>query len=218
MPADDFLDEKVASRKQDSLLSADNRQLLCYIVTTWLAVDTAAQPPGGDKMEENRLDSVREEGIDIVTEKSAAVILSEKGLKYLGQTGPWVRFLSVMFFICIGFMVLGGLAMLIVGMTGTLLGKSNPAYTALPGGTVAAGLVYIVTAILYLAPAVFLSRYASTIKKMRNEPSSQTLEDAVKYQKSFWRYTGVFVAIVLVVLAAALAFSFAVGVFMFLNR
>ena len=174
--------------------------------------------PGGDKMEDNTPDSLREDAVEIPAAKSEDVVLSEKGRKYLSQTGPWVRFLSILFFISIGFMVLGGLAILIVGMTGSLLGPSNPAYSALPGGPFAAGLVYILAAILYLAPAIFLSRYASAIKKMRVEPSSRLLEGAIKYQKSFWRYTGVIAAIFLVVLAAALAFSFAVGLFMYLNR
>lgn len=107
---------------------------------------------------------------------------------------------------------------MIVGMTGSLFGKSNPAYETWPGGTLAAALVYIAAAILYLAPAVFLSRYASAIKRMRSDPSSQLLEGAIKYQKSFWRYTGVISAIFLVVLAATLAFSFAVTIFMYLNR
>ncbi len=169
-------------------------------------------------MEENRFDSAPEEAIDLPEEKSQDVILTEKGRKYLGQTGPWVRFLSILFFISIGFMVLGGLAILIVGMTGSLFDKSNPAYEAWPGGTFAAGLIYIAAAILYLAPAIFLSRYASAIKRMRSDPSSRLLESAIKYQKSFWRYTGVITAIFLVVLAAALAFSFAVTIFMYINR
>jgi hypothetical protein len=182
------------------------------------AGDPAGKLPGRDKMEENTIDSVREDAKYIPEGKSEDVILSEKGRKYLSQTGPWVRFLSILFFISIGFMVLGGLAILFVGMTGSLFGKTNPAYSVLPGGAFAAGLIYIVAAILYLAPAVFLSRYASAIKKMRGEPSSQVLEGAIKYQKSFWRYTGVIAAIFLVVLAAAMAFSFAVGIFMYLNR
>ena len=169
-------------------------------------------------MEENTLDSAREDTIEIPAAKPEDVVLSEKGRKYLSQTGPWVRFLSVLFFLSIGFMILGGLAIVLVGMTGSLLGQSNPAYNVLPGGAFAAGLVYILAAILYLAPAIFLSRYASAIKKMRSEPSTQALEGAIKYQKSFWRYTGVIAAIFLAVLAAALAFSFAVGLFMYLNR
>jgi len=169
-------------------------------------------------MEENALNPVYEDRVDVETTKSEDVCLSEKGRKYFSQTRPWVRFLSIILFICIGCMVLGGLMILLVGMTGSLLGSSNPIYDMMPGGTFVVGLVYIILAILYAAPAVFLSRYASAIKNLQAEPSSQVLEGAIKYQKSFWRYIGVLTVVSLVIMAAAIAFFFAIVFFMFLNR
>lgn len=169
-------------------------------------------------MEENTLDPSSEDSVVVEEAESEDVLLSEKGRKYLNQTGPWVRFLSVIIFISVGFMMLGGLAIVLVGMTGAFLGKNNPVYDVMPGGSFAVGIVYVVAALLYVAPGLFLVRYASSIKKLNAEPSSLALENALKYQKSFWRYIGVITVILLVFVAAALAFTFTLGFFMALNR
>ncbi len=170
-------------------------------------------------MEENSLDPSSGDEVVFEDANSEAVLLSEKGCKYLSQTRPWVRFMSIIVFIGAGFMILGGLAMMIFGMTGAFFsGNNTPAYGATPGGSFAAGIVYIILSVLYIAPGIFLSRYASSIKILDATPSSEALERALRYQKSFWRYVGVLTVIMLVIMAAAIAFSFAIGIFMFLNR
>lgn len=169
-------------------------------------------------MEENSIDPVPDKTAEIETVKSDAISLSEKGLKFLSQTKPWVRFMSIIVFISVGFMALGGLAMFLVGFAGNIFGKAAEPYTLVPGGTVTAGIVYIVLAVLYIAPGIFLSRYASAIKKLEASPDSRSLETAIKYQRSFWRYVGVITVFCLVVSAAVCAFLVAVALFNFINR
>jgi hypothetical protein len=166
-------------------------------------------------MEENSIDPAPDKTADIETVKSDAISLSEKGMKFLSQTKPWVRFMSIIVFISVGFMVLGGLMMFLVGFAGNIFGKAAESYTPVPGGAVTAGLAL---AVLYIAPGIFLSRYAAAIKKLEASPDARSLEAAIKYQRSFWRYIGVITVFCLVVSAAVCAFLVAVALFNFINR
>ena len=177
-------------------------------------------------MDENSMDSVPDntpggEEIkprDTGAEQPEDVFLTADGQKFLNQTRPWVRFLSIMVFIGAAFTLLGGLMVILVGLTGNFFGAGSGAFDQLPGGGFALGLIYMVMAVLYVPPGIFLSRYASAIKNLESTPTSQGFERALKYQKSFWRYIGIFTVIGLIVLAAALAFSLAVALFMVVNR
>jgi len=146
------------------------------------------------------------------------ILLTAAGQKFLNQTRPWVRFLAVMVFIVVVFAVIGALIMLLVGMAGNLVGAGSETFGILPGEGIIIGLVYLVIAVLYIAPSIFLFRYATAIKVLESTRTSQALENALKYQRSFWRYIGILTVICLIFAAAAVAFSLAVGVFMYLNK
>jgi len=177
-------------------------------------------------MEENSMDSVPDntpggeevKPADKGEEQPEDVLLTADGKKFLNQTRPWVRFLAIMVFIGAAFILLGGLMIILVGLTGSIFGASGGVFEQLPGGGFAVGLIYLVVAVLYVPPGIFLSRYASAIKILESTCTSQALEKALKYQKSFWRYVGIMTVIGLVVTAAVIAFSFAVALFMVANR
>ena len=146
------------------------------------------------------------------------VLLTAEGLKFLNQTKPWVRFLAVMVFIVVAFAVIGALIMLLVGVAGNFVGSGNNTFGILPGEGMIIGFVYLVIGVLYIAPGIFLFRYATAIKVLESVRKSQALENALKCQRSFWRYIGILTVICLIVTAAAVAFSLAVSVFMYLNK
>jgi len=159
-------------------------------------------------MDENSTDSIPdntsggEEEVFVnkgTKDKPDEVLLTANGQKFLNQTRPWVRFLSIMFYILTTFTLLGGLTVLIVTMSGNLFNSENNAFGQLPGGGFELGLLYLVMAILYVPPGIFLSRYASAIKTLESTPASDVLERALKYQKSFWRYVGILTVIVLII-------------------
>ena len=137
---------------------------------------------------------------------SADISLSPAGQRFLNQTRPWVRFMSVMMFIGAAFMVLMGLLMVVMGIgTGAMSvsqGRLGGLMNAL--GPAIAGVFYMILALLYIAPGVFLSRYASSIKLLETSRSGQALQDALKHQKSFWRYIGIATLIGLILAAVAI--------------
>ncbi len=148
------------------------------------------------------------------------ITLSSRAQHYLEQTSPWVRFISILNFVCAGLMFLLGLVMMLVGLAGRLapndigIGRS-----ALPGAVagVLLGMIYLLLACLYIAPGVFLSRYASAIRFLRSNRTADALEDAVRHQKSFWRYVGILALIGLVVAVLGLA-VFLIGMSLLVAR
>ncbi len=121
-------------------------------------------------------------------------------LRYLKQTKPWVRFISVIIFIGSGLVFLLGLV-LILG-AGLLSSLSKNVFGGAPLGML--GFVYAVLACLAFFPALHLSRFADGIKKALSKDRTGGIEFALKNQRTFWRYMGIFLLTILVLQIAAL--------------
>ncbi len=147
-------------------------------------------------------DAVPETGSDNTGFVPADLPLTAAAQQFLYQTGPWIRFISIMIFIGSGFMALLGLAMILMSI-GTWIPWGHSQFSKLSVGNGAIGLFYILFAILYVAPGVFLSRHADAIGMLRVRRSAQALEDTFRNQKSFWRYVGI-LTIIKIILGASL--------------
>ncbi len=119
----------------------------------------------------------------------------------LRQTKPWVRLISVLMLIGSAFMVFGGVAMMAMGAAGM---------PGMPGAIL--GLVYIVMAILYVVPAVYLWRYAGRIGSFLQQESIGSLASALEAQKSFWKFVGIVALIVLCIYAFIIVFAAIAGI------
>lgn len=146
------------------------------------------------------------------------VTLSSRAQQYLDQTSPWVRFISILIFVCAGLMFLAGLVMMLVGMVAGLVpaGMERAAFPGTVAGALV-GVVYLVLACVYIAPGVFLSRYASAIRTLRSSRTAQALEDALKQQRSFWRYIGILTLVTLAIAVLSLA-VFLIGMSLLVTR
>ena len=123
------------------------------------------------------------------------LIVSDEMLDALNATRPWVKFLAILGFVFTGLSVLFGLAALI-GLYGRFLKPGLPAFVG-----PASGVFYLVMALfLYLIPSIYLYRYAKVIAGL---PASagEAFENALRLQKSFWKYVGIFTVILLILYA-----------------
>lgn len=150
------------------------------------------------------------------TDGSAVVVgLTPLAQQYLDQTRPWVRFMSIVIFVMSGLMVLMGIGMLLVSMFGGFAlrdtGASGVLGSAMVGGLLA--LLYVALACLYVVPGMHLARYASAIKLLKTNCDTGLLEDALKHQKSFWRFVGILTAIGLALAVVGMILAVGVGVF-----
>jgi magnesium-transporting ATPase (P-type) len=116
-------------------------------------------------------------------------VVTEYMLQKMRETGPWTRLISVMGFIGMGFMVLMGL-MVMLGSSFIPQGEGAPPIALM-------GIFYILLSLVYLFPLLYLFRYSSAVKRLR-ENSQQAMEDALSYQKSFWKFVGILTIIGLI--------------------
>jgi preprotein translocase subunit Sss1 len=115
--------------------------------------------------------------------------LSAVAMNALRATKPWVRFISIMTFIGAGFMVLGGIGMIFAGvMAGAGKGAMFPGWL---------GGAYLALAAIYLIPALLLNRYANGIASLMRTQRMSDVEVALGAQRSFWKFTGILVIVVL---------------------
>jgi ABC-type multidrug transport system permease subunit len=130
--------------------------------------------------------------------------ITESMIDYLNQTKPWVRFLSVLLFIAIGLMILGSL----VGMVASLAASSGrQAEMMIP-----LFLLYFALGFLYLPPAMFLWKYASAIQSISLDKVTG-MEQALRYQKSFWKFMGILAIVILVLYVIAIVIFIVMGAF-----
>lgn len=111
----------------------------------------------------------------------------------LGQTKPWVRFISILGFVGAGFMVLGAAGLMITAIAGGM-GRRGP----LGGMEAGVGVMYLLFALLYVPPSVFLFRYASAIGRILPGNEAEGIERALVAQKSFWRFVGIMALVIIV--------------------
>jgi hypothetical protein len=167
-------------------------------------------------MNENPINTVQDSGPGDAVIAEADITLTSMAQRYLNQTRPWVRFLSIMMFIGVVIMILSGVVMLAWGVVGQLspIGRTFPMP---PGRAALLGLLYFILAILYIPPGVFLFRYASAIKFLESNRTAQALENALKRQKSFWRFVGIVTVIYLIFLVAVVAFLIVMAIVLFMR-
>lgn len=134
-------------------------------------------------------------------------------VEMLAATKPWVRFLSVITFIGAGFMLLAALVMTVAGGAGMFAAASNDGMPKALAGSMGVILaaVYVVLAVVYIYPGVKLWKYASSIGRLIQSGSAEDLVEALKQQKSFWKFVGILMlamlALYIVAIIAGVAFA-----------
>lgn len=120
--------------------------------------------------------------------------VSEATVEILRGTRPWVVLLSVLAFI-------GGGLMAAVGLIAA----------ASKGPAALLGLVYVPIAAAYVYPGIKLRGYGAAIARLTATRTSADLEDALRQQKSFWKFSGIASLALLAVYAVAMVVLVAFG-------
>jgi hypothetical protein len=120
--------------------------------------------------------------------------------RYLREAAPWLRFIGVLSFIGCAFMFLGGITFLIMAV-------------ALPGfgggwGDLGGGLgsvAYIVSGALMFFPARFTYNFGAKIRRYLQSGAEDDLEQALKNNKSLWKFNGILYIICLALVPVGIA-------------
>lgn len=112
--------------------------------------------------------------------------VSDRTVAALRKTRPWVLLIAVVSFVFTAFtLLLGLIAMAEEG---------------------AEGLVFVVSAAIYVVPGLALTRYARAINKLLHGGGVAELDQSMDAQASFWQIAGIYtlIAVVLSVLGFVL--------------
>ncbi len=121
--------------------------------------------------------------------------ISQQAIQALAGTKPWVRLCSVIGFIGSGFMVLGGIFMILGGAVGlSQISESSPLGFA---PLALMGFVYLILAFLYIYPSVKLWAYGSRIVELMSSRAEVDLIAALDAQRAFWKFVGIMISIVI---------------------
>src|SRR5687767_10772849 len=117
-------------------------------------------------------------------------------IEHLRATKPWVRFMSIILFISVALIFLGAVVILLVptGMGGS-------------GVSALIAIVYLAMGALYIVPAYFLHQYASSIRSLEQGGGDVAMEEALRNQKSFWRFVGITTLVVICIYAIVIVFA-----------
>jgi len=136
------------------------------------------------------------------------VAVTAATIEHLRRAKPWVRFIAVMSFI-------GSVLLVVLGLVLAVMGSALPAMfggSSNPGVGIGMGIVYLLLALLYIFPGLYLWRYANAIDSLVRYPQSLTLEEAMKHQTAFWRFVGILSAVMIAIYAVIFALAAVFGV------
>ncbi len=115
--------------------------------------------------------------------------VSPSTIAMLAATKPWVRFMAVLMWIGVAFMLLAAVGMGAFSMLGLAKqGQANPFGGA---GLIAMAAIYGVMAFVYIYPAIKLWKYANRIGSLGSTRSVTDLDAALNEQRGFWKFIGV---------------------------
>jgi uncharacterized membrane protein len=136
--------------------------------------------------------------------------LDQTGRAHLSEAAKWAKFLSIMGFIGCGLIVLVGVffGSLFSTFSGELNRTGPYGDMATSGGLGAvAAIMYIIIALIYFFPCLFLFRFATKMKTALASNDQETLNNSFQNLKATFRFIGILTLIGLCFWVLALIFG-----------
>ena len=110
-----------------------------------------------------------------------------ESLGFLNTTAKWTKFLAIMGFIGIGIMLIAGLFMGVVFSVFNYI----PTNTPMPFPMRWFGLIYIILAVVYIFPVIYLNNFSNYISKAVTLRETVFLTIALNNIKRHFKYMGI---------------------------
>ena len=119
---------------------------------------------------------------------------NEAAKAYLRESAKWAKFLSIIGFIIVAFIVIG--ALFFIGGMGAMATMAQE----LPLGFSSAfvGFFYLIIAAFMFFPAMFLNKFSKKVKSGLEQSNSTELAAGMEYLKSWFKFRGIVTLIVVV--------------------
>jgi hypothetical protein len=130
--------------------------------------------------------------------------LSSTSKQALLTASKWAKFLSIIGFIGIGFMVIGALALIVNISISSNFNKTQFGYI---------GISYLIFAVINFFPIYYLLQFSNKIQAGINNSDNMSVEEGLVNLKSLFKFIGI--TTIVVISSYILAIVFMVGVFSF---
>jgi hypothetical protein len=136
------------------------------------------------------------------------LVLNSNSKSFLREIGKWCFFFSILGFVSILFFVITAILM------GTVYAPMIDLVTAqqgLPDLSLYVMLVYLVVAVLYIMPVLYLFKFSRKVKVALATKSDDTLAEALENLKSHFKFIGVVTIITISLYVLLFGFSLIAG-------
>jgi hypothetical protein len=130
------------------------------------------------------------------------IVINEDSKTYLLESAKWFRFLGIVGFVMVGLIVLIGI------FASISLSMISPEMDALGIPSFVVGLYYIVIAIIYFFPCLYMVRFARNMNTGLVNSSQEYVTEGFRTLKVLYRFWG----IVTIIALGFVALSFVVGI------
>lgn len=139
--------------------------------------------------------------------------ITPEGSCYLRTTAKWAKFLAIVYFVLIALMIIGGISMLAgarsMGVNPSVAAMGNTPFMGFASSTffVSMGVMYLIMAVVYFFPTLFIYRFATRTLNATAMNSTSELTLALEQQKKAYKYIGILfiVMIVLIIIGLIMA-------------
>jgi len=117
------------------------------------------------------------------------LVLTYESVSYLQAIAKWTTFFSILGFVFIGIMVVFGLLM--TTFMPTFFANSGYPFMSY------LGFIYVVFALIYIMPVIYLYRFSTIAKKAISKNDSNDIITALKNLKSHFKFVGIITILIL---------------------
>jgi hypothetical protein len=137
--------------------------------------------------------------------------ITEDVRSFIYETSKWTKFLSIVGFVFTGFMVLVSLSVgAILSSMNSLVGAQNNPYAAMGTGFLTVFL--LITAAIYFYPSFILFKFSTAAKQAVLYGDQENLSLAMGKMKSFFKFWGILLIVLLAFYALAILSAIIAGV------
>jgi hypothetical protein len=138
--------------------------------------------------------------------------ITETMVVHLKGASPWLRFLGIIGFIGCGFLGLSGIIML--AAMPALGPELSETASRILGRSL--GAFYLVLGVAVFFPALFTYNFGARLRNFIRNNAERELELAFKYNKSYWKFSGIMTIISLAIIPVAIVIGVIAGLGSFL--
>ncbi|MBL7472101.1 hypothetical protein [Robertkochia sediminum] len=131
--------------------------------------------------------------------------LTPRMIEMLKQTTSWTRFLAIVGYVMVGFMVLAAFFMF-----GLDLPMDDTGMGAFGAGV--GGVMYVIIALIYFFPVHYLYKFSSSMKRALADHDTQFLESGFDFLRKHYKFMGILTAVALIIYGIAFLFGIMAGV------